>query len=235
MIVFGFVYFILFILIWIGITIKIINLSFENFLSLFTLLGAWIAGIFAFKQWKETNKIKKAEYINTLTEKIRTDEDIRTTVYLFDYGENWYNENFHEKENREFERKIDKTLSYFSYICYLKQQKIILEKEFSFFRYEIMRILINENTQSYFFNLYHFSKLNKSEMTFKYLFNYGEKVGVFNSDFYNVESENYEVYLNIRQDKKMVIKFKRKKLRKLVIKLSEENIKTTEKKLTDLL
>ena len=44
----------------------------------------------------------------------------------------WYSESFHQ--SGELELKVDKTLSYFSYICYLKRQKIITDKEFDFFK-----------------------------------------------------------------------------------------------------
>ena len=35
-----------------------------------------IGGCFGYHQWKKSVKIKRAEYLNELTEKIRTDDDI---------------------------------------------------------------------------------------------------------------------------------------------------------------
>ena len=51
---------------------------------------AIIGGLFVFYQWQHNNRLKKADYINELTEKIRTDEMIKETIYMFDYDEDWY-------------------------------------------------------------------------------------------------------------------------------------------------
>ena len=81
-------------------------------ISIVLMLGS---GIFAYVQWKKKQQFQRAEYINELTEMIRTDEDIREIVYLIDYNNvTWYTPKFHD--GGDFERKIDKTLSYFSYI-----------------------------------------------------------------------------------------------------------------------
>ena len=74
--------------------------------------------------------VKRSGYINDLIEKIRTDEYIKDVVYMFDYNKKWYSESF--QQSGELELKVDKTLSYFSYICNLKRQKIITDKEFDF-------------------------------------------------------------------------------------------------------
>ena len=83
------------------------------------------------------------------------------------------------------ELKVDKTLSYFSYICYLKRQKIISNKEFDFFKYEVERILMNQQVQDYFYNLFHFSNKFGTPFTFKYLFEYGKKRKMFENNFYD--------------------------------------------------
>ena len=80
-----------------------------------------IGGVFSLIQWMKNQQLKRGEYINELTEKIRTDEDIKEIVYLMDYNDEiWYTAKFHGSV--EFERKVDKTLSYFAYICYLKKK-----------------------------------------------------------------------------------------------------------------
>lgn len=102
---------------------------------------------------------------------------------MFDYGEEWYSMQFHG--SGELELKVDKTLSYFSYICYLKRQKIISNKEFDFFKYEVERILMNQQVQDYFYNLFHFSNKFGTPFTFKYLFEYGKKRKMFENNFYD--------------------------------------------------
>jgi len=173
------------------------EISISDIIASISLFLVVIGGIFAFFQWRKNLLLKRADYINELTEKIRTDVDIKDTIYIFDYSEPWYDQNFHS--SKELEIKVDKTLSYFSYICYLKANRIISEKEFGFFKYEIKRILINPYVQDYFYNLYHFANRNNVPITFDYLFKYGRK-SVFDATFFDKfaykTSSIYHRYLN---------------------------------------
>ena len=171
---------------------KIIYVS--DIISIISLFLAVVGGVFACIQWKESVRNKRADYINDLTEKIRTDEDIREIIYLLEYDEFVYDETFHG--SGELERKIDKTLSHFSYICYLKKTKQIRKVEFSFFKYEIERIISNTQIEEYLFNLYHFANKTSTPITFKYLFEYGKKHKLFNKEFFNPTSEKYIHCLN---------------------------------------
>lgn len=172
--------------------------SISDIVSIISLLLVIIGGIFAYYQWRRDIALKRANYINELTEKFRTDKSVKDVVYLLDYGNHWYSQKFHG--SGKLELKMDKTLSYFSYICYLKKQKIISNKEFDFFKYEIERILENEQIQDYFFNLYHFCNQFNTPMTFKYLFEYGENENVFDEIFYDKNAYKRDVkyhhYLN---------------------------------------
>jgi len=175
-------------------------LSFNNvfdigdIISTISLLVVIFGGFFGYHQWKKTIKINRANYLNELTEKIRTDEDISEMIYLLDYEYNWYNKSFHGSDG--FERKMDKTLSYFSYICYLYENNHIEEKEFYFFKYEIERILMNPSTVNYLYNIYHFSNKCNTPITFKYLFEYGQKHDMFTDDFFSPCSIKHPHYLN---------------------------------------
>ena len=162
-----------------------------SFISMFLVV---IGGCFGYHQWRKSVKIKRAEYLNELTEKIRTDNDISKMIYILDYDLMWYDDTFHN--SGEFERQMDKTLSFFSYICYLYENNLIEKREFNFFKYEINRILVNPSTIKYFYNLFHFSKTYRTPMTFKFLFKYGEKEKLYNEEFYNPDSEDYPHYLN---------------------------------------
>ena len=164
-----------------------------------SLLTVIIGGFFTLFQWKKKNNRQKAEYINELTEKIRTDPDIRDIVYVIDDNLPWYSKSFHG--SGELERKIDKTLSYFSYICYLRKQHVITKKEFCFFQYEIDRILMNAQVMDYFYNLYHFAGKFSLPITFQYLFQYGEKNKMIDEDFYDntsfITNNKYHKNINI--------------------------------------
>ena len=43
-------------------------------------------GIFGYYQWRKSILLGRAEYINELTEKIRTDKYIKDVIYMFDYN-----------------------------------------------------------------------------------------------------------------------------------------------------
>ncbi|GHT29534.1 hypothetical protein AGMMS49574_06550 [Bacteroidia bacterium] len=134
-----------------------INLSFENYLSLISLLFVLIGGCFALYQWQSSIKTKRAEFINQILEKLRFDKELTKTMYIVDYDQNWYSNKFH---NSELEDSIDKLFSYLDYICYLKHTKNITKTEFQIFQYEIHRVCVSNSTKSYLWNLYHFSKRN---------------------------------------------------------------------------
>lgn len=78
------------------------------------------------------------------------------------------------------------------------QVGILSKKEFAIFKYEIERILTNDQVNKYFYNLYHFAKKFKTPMTFSFLFEYGEKHNKFEKDFYDKNSPKYKKskYLN---------------------------------------
>lgn len=159
------------------------EISISDITSSLSVVFVILGGIFGCYQWRKNVLLKRAGYINDLTEKIRTDNYIKDVIYMFDYGEEWYSMQFHG--SGELELKVDKTLSYFSYICYLKRQKIISNKEFDFFKYEVERILMNQQVQDYFYNLIHFSNKFGTPFIFKYLFEYGKKRKMFENNFYD--------------------------------------------------
>ena len=132
------------------------------------------------------SSIKKASYINELLEKMRFGPDIKEVMYLFDYNDDWYNMGFHD--NKTLEPKVDKALSYLSYICYLRKQRIISKREFCFFEYQINRTLMNSQTQDYLYNLYHFAQRSKASISFSPLIVYGKKAKIITDDFYDKTS-----------------------------------------------
>lgn len=177
-----------------------------DILAAISILVVILGGVFSLIQWNKKQLLQRGEYITQLTEKIRTDEDIKEIIYLMDYNDEvWYTADFHR--SGDFERKVDKTLSYFSYICYLKKKRLITSSEFEFFEYEIRRILMNDQVVKYLYNLYHFSSKHNMHFTFYYLFLYGKRktysvsshekrIKFFNEEFFNPQSPNYPHYLN---------------------------------------
>lgn len=165
-----------------------VNLSTENWLSIISLVFVAISGIFIYYQWGKSVKIKRAEFINQIIEKLRFDKELITAMYIIDHNnQNWYNSSFH---GSEFECSIDKLFSYVDYICYLKNMKNISDTEFKIFQYEIHRICVSHSSKKYLWNLYHFSKKNKTNCSFQYLIDYGISSKLFSKDF----KDNYSLY-----------------------------------------
>lgn len=168
------------------------EISISDIVAVLSLLSIIIGSVFALYKWNMSLKLRRSEYIKEVFDNIRTNPKI--VFYKFEYNENWYSRNFHN--SGELEEKIDYTLSYFSYICYLKDNNIIGNSEFNYFKYELERILNNKDFKLYMYNLYHFSKKIKQPISFVDLFNYANRNKYFDKEFWNKDSKYYPHYLN---------------------------------------
>lgn len=172
------------------------NWSVSDILSLISIIIAIIGGIFAYKQWKYSNKTKRADFINQIINKLRFDKEMANTINMFDYNFTWYNENFHNGNN-ELEYQVDKTLTYLSYICYLAKEKHISKSEFVILEYEISRSCVSPSVECYLWNLYHFSSSQKTKCSFQYLIEYGiQNKLIDEAEFMNPNSKKYVKRLN---------------------------------------
>lgn len=122
--------------------------------EIITAATAVVSASIALWQYWHANNVKRASYIETLLDKIKTDDAISEMIYKFQYSEFKYDSNFHGGEE---ERKIDRTLLFFNYICYLREKHIISKAEFSFFEIEISQALRSQDLIDYLYNLYHFN------------------------------------------------------------------------------
>lgn len=151
------------------------SLRVTDYIDFFMLLSVIIGGIFALIQWTKANRNRRAEFVLNLIEKLYNDQDIASTIYLFEYDREWYKGKFHNDMNKKLEPKVDKTLYYLSYICYLRCNNLISKKDFNFFDYIIKRMAQNPSDQEYLSFLQNLSERNKAKMPFFYLFNYCHK------------------------------------------------------------
>jgi len=164
-------------------------ITIDNWLTLISLIFIALGGGFALWQFYKSTRIKRAEFLNQILEKLRFDENLTATMSVVDYNQNWYDANkFH---NSEFERDIDKLFSYLDYICYLKSTRNIKSTEFKICQYKINRVCVSTSTKQYLWNLYHFSKKNNTDCSFQYLINYGIAKNFFPIDF----KENITLYI----------------------------------------
>lgn len=167
------------------------NWSISDVLSFISIILVIVGGIFGYKQWVYSNKTKRADFINQIINTLRFDREIVETINMIDYDFLWYNENFHHNHN-DVEYKVDKTLSYLSYICYLIEEKHISKRDFIILEYEINRTCISPDVQCYLWNLYHFSVSQKSKCSFQYLIEYGIQNKLIEEvEFMNPDSKKY--------------------------------------------
>lgn len=175
--------------------------------SVVTALVACGGLVFVGLEYRRSNKVKRADFIENLIKQMRGDPDIRGILYIFQYNGFVYDSGFHD--DAELQRKVDKALLYLSYICYLNNRRVITNNEFAFFEIEISQTLRNEGVIDYLFNLYHFEcrvgRLNPSargsrkQFTFFPLLEYGRSIGVVDDGFFKPESVRtgrYHRYLN---------------------------------------
>ncbi len=172
------------------------NWSVDNVLSMISIILVIIGGIFAYRQWKSANTTRRAELINQILEKLRFDKEFAKILYRIDYKYGWYNKSFHEDEH-DLEYQVDKLLSYFSYICYLRKERKIRSKEFCILKYEIHRACSSFDIQCYLWNIYHFSQQQGTSCSFQYLIDYGLKQKLIDREkFINSQSTYYLKILN---------------------------------------
>ena len=167
--------------------------SIFTYVETFSIVAGLITALFGYKRWLKSLSLKRADYVNELTNRIRTNELITDALYLIDYSSEWYTEDFHtsgldENIKNSVEKKIDYTLSYFSYICYLFEKKIIAREDFIFFKYYVHRICSNDQVKNYLYNIYHFSMYCDVPCSFHYLIEYARNNGFIADDFFDKES-----------------------------------------------
>ena len=138
------------------------------FIENIELIAAICGGIIALFQWRESNTNKRAEYLNSLLEKLWNNKDIQDFILLNDYDKDWYNESFHRSDDKTLPTLADKTLSFMNYICYVVDVKIIRKKEKGLFDYYISALAKCRDMRRYIFDLYQYSILNDKPFLFTY-------------------------------------------------------------------
>jgi len=151
----------------------------ENWLSLVSIVFVAIGGFFAWHQWRKSNKTKRAEFINKIVENLRFNEDIANTMYMVKYKTGWYNADFHDNPDG-LEFSVDKLLSHFEYICYLRKTKNITTKEFSILKFDIDTVCKSPDVQKHLLDfLRDVSNSIETIHPYHYLIKYGEESGIF--------------------------------------------------------
>jgi hypothetical protein len=163
--------------------------------SLITLISVIIGAYIAAMQLKASNETKRAMFFFQVNEKLRSDEGMVEAMHKIDYSDWSYDENFHNKGNG-FESKLDRLLSYLSYICYLNKTKNIIDEEFSALQYKLTRVCSFKEIQMYLWNLYHFSKKQNTICSFQHLIEFGMEHNLITKDFIENNHDLFKKRLN---------------------------------------
>ena len=184
-----------------------------KYVDVFTLFAVVFGGLFALSQWNTQVKHKRDEIVKELICKVRDDEDISSIMDAIDWNEGilydgkfsvnpaYPKETLKELNDDDLFKKVDKTLSHFSYICYLKANKTLTNKDMYPFEYELRRIADNVHISNYLYSLYHWSKHLKVKCSFHYLIWYCLEKGYLAKDFENQNAKHYTCFLVIPTQK----------------------------------
>lgn len=189
---------------------QVMNWISEN-VDVIKLLFAVLGGAFALYQWRIQIVQRRAEKVKELICKVRDDPDIAEIMDVIDWDEGIeYDGKFFVNRNCPKEaltkisaddlfQKIDKTLSHFSFICYLRANRTLTKKDMVIFEYGLRRLADNPHIGNYLYSLHHWSNSLNVPCSFGYLITYAIRKGYFSKDFKSIASENYENYLKLSE------------------------------------
>jgi len=153
-----------------------------------------IGGIFALLQWKANTTLKRAEIIEQIINKFRSNKDNVSVAQEVEYNKFKYPDNLRTSYFGidDFESKLDTYLALMDYVCYLSPKKILKEKEFAILHFKIKMTLKNYEIQVYLWNLFIFSRKNSIFCSFENLIEYGLKNKILPIDFKEESCDSYK-------------------------------------------
>lgn len=77
--------------------------------------------------------------------------------------------------------------SLYNYIVYLRRQSLLDSKEFSYFLYEIDKIVSNEDIKHYFLFLQQYTKQNGLPFKYEHLIHYGIEKGLLKPESFDLK------------------------------------------------
>lgn len=76
--------------------------------AIISAIAVIVGGIFALYKWNKKLKHDHAATVAKITNKLLEDKELWEVAYLFDYGQKWYDENFHGAKFRNEQLKDEK-------------------------------------------------------------------------------------------------------------------------------
>ena len=144
-----------------------------------TIIGwftAIVGGGFALWRWIVGQKAQRAEFLERLISKFKDmnyDEVLRKAEQS---GENDTDDNDIESEN---ENRAYEFLIFLSYVCYLKQSRVIDNKAFQFFRCYVERALRIDAIRSAIEQIHDVNSIGTSTSPYSALLRYGKKMNIY--------------------------------------------------------
>jgi hypothetical protein len=158
-----------------GVTMRCLTV--DNWLLMAQFVVLLGGGVFAWVQWRKSNKIRRAEFIREIIDTLRFNKDMADTMYMVKYRQGWYNSDFHDNpDGIEFD--VDKLLSHFEYICYLRKTKNIEDVEFNLLRFDVDTACQSLDVQAHLLEFVRDVSVSiETTNPYKYLIDYGIERG----------------------------------------------------------
>ena len=124
------------------------DLTIGDVINIFLLVLTVVGLGFTVIQLIQTKKINRAELVKELYLMLYDDQQMRDFFYEIDWSS--FTEGELGVENRDFENKADKLLSFFEVLCSMYYRHIITKTDMTLFEYELKRVYDHPDVQVYF-------------------------------------------------------------------------------------
>lgn len=126
----------------------ILSVAWVDWVTPIGVVLAVVSAIIALKQYLQTGRVQRAEFLSTLVRRF-ADEDVRSTLASIDsedQGETWF-ENI--EQDMDCRLKADAVFKFFASICYLLNRELIDNDEYVLFSDQMKDLLLNDNVKRY--------------------------------------------------------------------------------------
>jgi len=153
-----------------------------------SLIGLSVGTIMTYIQMRSTNRIKKAEFTDQVTKRLRFDRDLAKISNEIIHNKVWDEIVVRNKcklyvSGSEERLLFQKFLAYLSYICYLHKKNVINKQEMIFWEYQIKVVCTKTRSRNYLWNAFHLAIEHQTVSSFCYLMDYGIKRKFFPTEF----------------------------------------------------
>lgn len=161
-----------------------------SWVDVVTLLSVIVGGGFAWWQWRQSCRVRRAEHLNVILSRYDTQATsihfyqlINNTTYGGTDGDLFYLGGLRFRDVMEGNRRvivsekdIDSMLLMFSQICYEQQNETISNTEFAFFCYQIRRTLAHRQIKQYLYDYAEYCTQYKIAFPYRALVREGKNV-----------------------------------------------------------